>query len=536
MTRLSQRSGRRRNAVSGASAVLILAGTFAVALVASSPALASSQASGRGGVATPQTHPLAGGAWNDAEKVPGTATLNLGGFAITSSVSCPSPGNCAAGGSYRDSSSIGQAFVANETNGTWGDAEEVPGTAALSAGAGAGVDSVSCSSAGNCAAVGSYTDNGGEPKAYVVTETDGTWGNAEKAPALNRHASTLASVSCASAGNCAAGGSFEVRSGIQAWVVSETRGTWGAEEVPGMDTLNTGGYAEVLSVSCGSPGNCALGGRYADSPGHSYTQAFVADESSGTWGDAEEVPNTAALNKGGQAQINSVSCASAGSCAAGGFYLNSPDHYQAFVASESSGTWGDAKKVPGTANLNAGNYAEVVSVSCASEDDCAAGGFYTDSSGHIQTLVANEANGTWGDAEEVPGTETLNAGGNAELWSVSCPSAGNCAAGGYYRDTSGHQQVFVVNEKSGTWRKAEEVPGTATLNARVTPRSGRCRVHPPATAQPGGTTQAFAASRPSSSIPARLRPRPPRSCPPRVLRYRCNRRRHEPRGTHPSLG
>ena len=35
--------------------------------------------------------------------------------------------------------------------------------------------------------------------------------------------------------------------------------------------------------------------------------------------------------------------------------------------------------------------------------------------------------------------------GLAELFSVSCGAAGNCGAGGYYKDASGHFQAFVVS-------------------------------------------------------------------------------------------
>jgi hypothetical protein len=48
---------------------------------------------------------------------------------------------------------------------------------------------------------------------------------------------------------------------------------------------------------------------------------------------------------------------------------------------------------------------------------------------------------TWGIADEVPGTAALNHE-NAETTSVSCASAGNCSAGGFYTDGSGHRQVF----------------------------------------------------------------------------------------------
>jgi hypothetical protein len=102
----------------------------------------------------------------------------------------------------------------------------------------------------------------------------------------------------------------------------------------------------------------------------------------------------------------------------------------------SGGAWGTAQEVPGTAALNSGGSALVISVSCATAGNCAAGGVYTDSSGRAQALVAIE----------VPGTAALNQGGRAGFFSVSCASPGNCAAGGFYTDNSRHEQAFVVNE------------------------------------------------------------------------------------------
>jgi hypothetical protein len=72
--------------------------------------------------------------------------------------------------------------------------------------------------------------------------------------------------------------------------------------------------------------------------------------------------------------------------------------------------------------------------------------------------------GTWGTAEELPGIAALNVGGNAPIETLSCASAGNCSAGGYYADSADHEQAFVANETDGTWGNAEEVPGTAALN------------------------------------------------------------------------
>jgi len=117
------------------------------------------------------------------------------------------------------------------------------------------------------------------------------------------------------------------------------------------------------------------------------------------------------------------------------------------VVSQVNGTWHTAIEVPGTAALNQGRHAAINSVSCASAGNCSAGGPYKDSSGHQQAMVVTETNGTWGTAEEAPGIAALNQGGRAGIPSVSCGSAGNCSAGGHYTDSSGHMQVFVVSEK-----------------------------------------------------------------------------------------
>ena len=101
-------------------------------------------------------------------------------------------------------------------------------------------------------------------------------------------------------------------------------------------------------------------------------------------------------------------------------------------AATTTAAWGTPEVVPGIASLNTGGLAHFFSMSCASAGNCSAGGWYTDSSGQVQALVVNEVNGTWKAAIEVPGTAALNTGGLAEVLSVSCASAGYCSAGGTY--------------------------------------------------------------------------------------------------------
>jgi len=278
------------------------------------------------------------GAGGRTAEVSGIAALNTGADSWVTSLSCASAGNCTAGGFYAVVSVGGhllQAFVASEVNGIWHSAIEVPGTSALNTDGLAQVISVSCASAGNCSAGGSYKDGSGSRQAFVAEEVNGTWGRAAEVPgsaaANTGGQAAITTVSCPSAGNCRAGGYYSDRFvNNQALVVSEVRGTWRtARALPfpaGIGLV----YSLISSLSCPSPGNCSAGGLYGDASGHK--QAFVASEVAGTWQAAVEVPGTAGLNAGGHAQVNSVSCGSAGDCSAGGVYSDSSAYGQGFIA------------------------------------------------------------------------------------------------------------------------------------------------------------------------------------------------------------
>lgn len=245
-------------------------------------------------------------------------------------------------------------------------------------------------------------------------------------------------------------------------------GTWNnAHQIPGLAALATRHIDEVDTVSCSSPGNCSAGGLYVTPANGDGGEAFVANETGGVWGKAEEVPGTAALNAGdGGAGVASMSCRSNGNCSAGGEYTESSGGEQAFVVDEVNGTWGTAVQAPGTAALNVGDGAQVSAVSCGSPGNCGAVGQYSDNTGPLdQVFAMDEVNGTWQNAQQIPGTGALNAGDEASIGSLSCRSPGNCSAGGSYLDASNHLQAFVVSEVNGTWGTAIEVPGATTLNA-----------------------------------------------------------------------
>jgi hypothetical protein len=129
---------------------------------------------------------------------------------------------------------------------------------------------------------------------------------------------------------------------------------------------------------------------------------------------------------------------------AGGYYTDMIGDQHAFIAEETGGMWGNATPIPGIIGLNVLGVANVQNVSCPSAGNCAVSGFYTDASGNEQIFVADEVNGVWGRAHRLPGPAST---GNNSGAHVACWSAGNCTAGGAII-TSGHLQALVATEKS----------------------------------------------------------------------------------------
>ena len=210
---------------------------------------------------------------------------------------------------------------------------------------------------------------------------------------------------------------------------------WGqAIEVPGPGGPEQGrAGAAVSSVSCASAGNCAAGGDYRRRPGH--LQGFVVDEKNGVWDQAIEVPGLGALNKGGDARVDSMSCASPGNCAAGGA-LPGQRRSSAGVRGQPE----ERRLGPGDRGARPGR-PEHRPVRRGRLGVVRLGGQlrgrrdYRDQQHHTRGFVVREQNGVWGPAAGVPGLGALNKAGDAAVSSVSC-APGSCEAGGYYVDRS----------------------------------------------------------------------------------------------------
>jgi hypothetical protein len=382
-------------------------------------------------------------------------------------MSCRSAGNCTVAGTYTDAAVRTQAFSATERNGTWGAATPIPGLSAVNV-FGATVTALSCGDVGRCAAGGAYVDAAGASQPWVADSTGGTFGAAHRLITLGavvQRISTVTSISCALPGNCTAGLSLAVIPPGQspesaAFVASEVNGTWSAvQALP--SPVRAGGPPPpdaINSLSCWSPGNCLAGGYY-NSNGVLHT--LVALQSGGAWVNLQftEIPgitNLLRYNAAASNMIRSVSCVASGDCSLVGSYTDTSLHTQVFDAAKTAGGSWFAQTLPGSAELNIGGNAQLASVSCAAAGDCATSGFSLPGPGIAQSLVDVEQGGSWVSAQEILGIANLP---SALGGPVSCGGVGSCSAVGWYTDTAGHRQAYVVNETSHAWGGAIGVAG-----------------------------------------------------------------------------
>jgi hypothetical protein len=385
--------------------------------------------------------------WGNAFEVPGTGALNAGGDGGLIAVRCPSAGNCVSTGAYESSGGAQDVFVESEHHGHWAKATALRGYASLDVGKDGAVNVLACAAAGDCTVGGNYLDGHGKTQAFLATEKKGHWAKAEKVPgsaALNSGGNAQVTfVSCRKVGYCTAGGDTQ-RGGstFTVFVVSERKGHWGnAARLPDMSSLNTGGAAKLAAGSCSSAGNCVVGGSYLH--GSDY-EAYLDVQKNGHWHNAIEVPGTASLNKDFDAETTAASCASNGNCAVGGNYQNGSGQEELFLIRDRKGSWGKAREMPGLGSLNTGGNAQLNALSCSSAGNCASVGYYENTGSRQFAYTATESGGHWGSAKRVPGITTLANGGDSDLAAVVCKSAGHCTAGGFGETATPSGIGFVV--------------------------------------------------------------------------------------------
>ena len=427
----------------------------------------------------PFTMTSTGGVWGQgAPAVFATGVQKAVPDAEFLSVSCASAGNCTAVGRFRNASNYREAFTMTSTGGVWGQA-----TPAVFAG---GVQfsapndylqRVSCSSAGNCTAVGYFKNAASGTEAFTMTSTGGVWGQAAPAVFANGVQNStpngyLYSVSCASAGNCTAVGYFKNAAGNrEAFTMTSTGGVWG-QAVPAVfaNGVQNSVPDDFLNwVSCASAGYCTAAGRYKDVNGN--TQAFTMTSTGGTWGQVTPIVFANGVQSASPAAyMNSVTCVSAGNCVAVGQFKSSSTYFEAFILTSVGGVWGDATPVTFPSGVrNAAMSDSLDSVSCTTAGNCSAVGSYKNAAGGTEAFTMTATNGVWGQpTPAVFASGVQNASQDDYFTWVSCASAGNCAAVGYFMNAIGGSEAFTMTQVDNTPASTTTEASTTTTEASTT--------------------------------------------------------------------
>ncbi len=176
----------------------------------------------------------------------------------------------------------------------------------------------SCAPGGICTIAGHETGLPGDPL-FSISERHGSWGNVLTVPGPGPHGGTFnpTALSCPAAGYCTLGGFSRVP-----FIAEQRNGTWSRPHaLPGMAAIDAPHQANLSTLYCTAPAECAIGGLGAMTPGNVSSQGYLDTETHGRWGKALIVPGITTLETGGgSSQIYTVACWAPGHCIAGGSY------------------------------------------------------------------------------------------------------------------------------------------------------------------------------------------------------------------------
>jgi Putative Ig domain len=373
------------------------------------------------------------------------------------SISCVSVGDCVAVGETEFEGSEAQPVVAAESGGTWGTTAIVTGLpSGGSTTPDAVLDSVSCTGATSCVAVGDYKNSseGTDPMVVpvAVSGSDAIPGAASTVTLPSEDASasaqtsTLDGVSCASAGSCTAVGYYKDASEdvVPMTAVASGGAAWTASEVTTYPTAPSSETVALTAISCPSSGACEAVGNY-DSAKDLYPWAVEVSNGQAGAGRSVTLPanfvaiEVSAIPSEGLGTIGlaTISCPSAGACTAAGSYTAASGTLAAVAVPIANGAPGAPTELSGVVGDNF-----IAGIWCSDASDCALAGssLTTSPTMTYNGIVASESAGGWSALAKLP-----NEGEAIQLvTTMTCATAGRCVASGI-TDTGAGLATFFAN-------------------------------------------------------------------------------------------
>lgn len=376
-----------------------------------------------------------GTSWT-AEDTAMPANAESGDDINSMSVACATTTSCAAVGDYADTAGNGRAFLMTESGGSWTAAEApVPADAAPEATtAPVDLNSVACETATACIAVGQYVDSSGLLQPLLLTRSGTSWTATRAALPANSQGGTLSSVACESATACIAVGTYTSASGANnGLLLSGSGGSWTTTTAPLPANANSDYQGVTLdSVTCPSTTSCAASGNYTTSSGSDDMLLLTASGNSWTAAGAPLPADMAATGT----MPTAIACSSPASCTAVGYYTDTAGVYKGMAATGSGTNWTSGEFAMPDARTGTGAAVFQLSVACPSAAGCVTVSWYEDASNVDQALVATGSGSSWtSSAAPLPANAEVTQ--SPGLPAVACTSATSCVAVGWYGvDTS----------------------------------------------------------------------------------------------------
>ncbi len=188
--------------------------------------------------------------------------------------------------------------------------------------------------------------------------------------------SQLNSVWCTSATRCTAVGQYRSSAGVEMTLAEYRKGsTWAVQATPNPAGSTS---SDLQGVSCHSDVSCTATGHYVSSTGATVT---LAEHWNGSTWTIQDTPNPA--HAAGNSQLDSVSCASLTNCTAAGWYATASGNTRLLAEHWNGSMWA----VQATPDPAGATFSYLDGVSCASPGSCTVTGWFAGSSAQGRTLA-----------------------------------------------------------------------------------------------------------------------------------------------------
>jgi hypothetical protein len=220
--------------------------------------------------------------------------------------------------------------------------------------------------------VGEYLTTGNQVHTVIDTYAGGalTGSPHEISPLGGNLGIELDSISCTTATSCVAVGAQASENAERATYVEENAGVWGNSVIIKNPQSASTPSEYLSSVSCVAPTDCVAAGNWVDNRGDGFAETYT--EAGGDWEPAVDIAQPSDFNNPFADDISCV--ATVNSCTLVGALSDSSGALHAATAQMTNGKWGQLA----TAGIPFGALTdhELLGVSCAAGVQCTAVGYY----------------------------------------------------------------------------------------------------------------------------------------------------------------